>query len=123
MKLQDVISFIQANVPFRYYANDFPKTEHEDCGFVRVESGSPPDKYILGLKSPSIQVVIRHERGREAERISQEVWKLFHGKEHFMIGGTKVYFSSCDQSEPIFLDRDKNGRTIYSINVTCKISE
>lgn len=123
MKVQDVISFVQSNVPFQYYANDFPKTDNEDCGFVRVEAGNPPDIYILGLKSPSVQIVVRHEKGSEAERISQAIWKLFHGKEHFTVGASKIQFSSCDQSEPIFLDRDKNGRAIYSINVSCKVIE
>lgn len=123
MKLEDVVSFVNETVPFPFYANDFPKSEKEDCGFVRIEGGAPPDKYILGLKSPSIQIVVRHERGSEAERIANEVWKLFHGKEHFMIGDSKIYFTSCDQSEPIHMDKDKNGRTIYSVNVSCKLYE
>lgn len=117
MKIEDVISFISASVPFSYYANTFPATK-KNCGFVRVESGGNPHDYILGLKSPSIQVVIRHEKGSEAERISKEIWNLFHGKEHFTIGTTKIKFASCDQSEPIYLDTDKNGRTMYSINVS-----
>jgi hypothetical protein len=123
MNVQDVITFVSQNVPFKYYPNQFPKSDNEDCGFVRLDGGQSPGNYILGLKTPSIQIVVRHQKGSEAERISKDIWNLFHGKEHFTIGNAKVYFSSCDQSEPIFLDKDNNGRTIYSINVTCKISE
>lgn len=123
MKISEVISFIKQNVPFQFYANAFPSEDKGDCGFVRFNGGQAPDKYVLGLKTPSVQIVIRHKDGSEAERIAQDVWDLFNGKEHFNIGSTKVYFTSCDQSEPIYLDKDKHGRTIYSINVTCKVSE
>jgi len=120
MVIKDVIEFIQQHVPFRYHATEFPKNQGHDCGFVRIEAGSPPDIYIVGLKSPSIQVAIRHDSGSEAERIAKEIWNLFHGKSHFYIGETKVYFTKCDQSEPIYLGKDNNGRTMYSINVSCK---
>jgi hypothetical protein len=123
MRIEDVVSFVGASVPFKYYANDFPRKSEDNCGFVRVEGGSPPDKYIIGITSPSIQIVIRHKSGKEAERISHDVWNFFHGKEHFMIGDSKVKFASCDQSEPIYIGVDNNERTIYSVNVTCKVIE
>jgi Bacteriophage minor capsid protein len=123
MKIKDVISFISKHVPFKFYANDFPRNDNGNCGFVRIDGGDAPDIYVVGLKSPSVQIVIRHEDGNKAEEIAGEIWSLFHGKEHYRIGSTKVYFSSCDQSEPIYIGTDKNHRTIYSINVTCKISD
>lgn len=123
MKVQDVISFISQYVPFKFYANDFPRNDNGNCGFVRVNGGLQPDIYILGLKSPSIQVVIRHKQANKAEELARSIWDLFHGKEHYYIGSTKVYFSSCDQSEPVYLGTDNNDRTLYSINVTCKVCD
>lgn len=121
MIVKDVIEYVQSNIPFKYYANEFPKNENKDCGIVRIEGGSAPSVYIDGLKSPTIQIIVRHESGNDAERISKTIWNLFHNKAHYSIGNTKVYFSWCEQSEPIYLSKDNNGRTLYSINVACKI--
>lgn len=120
MRIADVIEFIQKHVTIPLFSNEFPRSYKKDCGFVRIEAGSPPDIYIVGLKTPSIQIVVRNEEGEEAERISKEIWNLFHGKAHFFMGETKVYFAKCDQSEPIYIGLDDNRRTLYSINVTCK---
>lgn len=123
MRLEDVISFVQSHVPFKYYANEFPNSAKDDCGFIRFNEGQPPNLYLIGFKTPSIQIVIRHKSMEEAETLANRIWNLFHGKEHYEIGNTKVFVSYCDQSEPIFLGKDNNGRTIYSINITCKIRE
>ncbi|MDC3413962.1 minor capsid protein [Terrihalobacillus insolitus] len=122
MKVMDVITFVSSNVPFQYFPNEFPESAN-DCGVVRIEGGQNPDIYTVGLKSPSIQVLIRHKKGEEAERLANDIWSLFHAKSHYEIGSTFIYFSSCDQSEPVFVGKDKNDRTIYSVNVSCKTSD
>lgn len=88
---------------------------------VRIEGGQAPDTYVVGLAFPGIQILIRHPSGKEAEHISRGISTLFHGKCHFLLGPTFVYCASCEQSAPIFVGKDANGRTIYSINVLCKI--
>lgn len=123
MYVQDVIDFIKQFVPFKFYGNDFPRNDNGNCGFVRVDGGGSPDLYIIGIKTPSIQIVVRHDKASEGERLSKDIWKLFHGKTHYQIGQAQVKFSMCDQSEPIFVGVDNAGRTIYSINVTCKVVE
>lgn len=123
MRIEEVISFIHQYVPFKFYANEFPNEANQDCGFVRFNDGQPPDIYIVGFKTPNIQIVVRHKKGDEASRVAKNIWQLFHGKEHYKIGSSKVFISYCDQSEPIYVGKDKNNRTIYSINVTCKIRE
>lgn len=118
MKVQDVMQYLSSNVPFQYYPNEFPDMSRQDCGVVRMEDGGVPNIYIVKLSSPSVQVLIRHESGQEAERVSYDIWNHFHGKEHFQIGLTQVAFSQCNQSQPVFLRTDNNGRTIYSVNIT-----
>lgn len=122
MNLEAVIGFIQKQVPFKYYTNEFPKTDNGDCGFVRFNDGEPPDLYLVGLITPSLQIVIRHESGKEAEKIATELWQLFHAKEHYKIEDNYVHISMCDQSTPVYVGRDNNDRTIYSINVTMKVT-
>jgi hypothetical protein len=120
VKVEEMIAFINENVPFDYYGNEFPKAANDNCGVVRVDGGGTPDLYTVGLKNPSVQVIIRHRKAIDAETISQDVWNLFHAKEHYDVGNTKVYISMCDQSEPLYIGKDENNRTIYSINLTCK---
>lgn len=123
MKVEEFISFLKDNIPFDYYGNEFPKAANDNCGFVRIDGGGTPDLYTVGLKTPSVQIVVRHKKAAEAESLSQTIWTFFHAKEHYDVGNTKVYVSICDQSEPLHLDKDENGRTIYSINFTCKTFE
>lgn len=122
MNIEDVRNYVQQHVPFTYYINEFPNSS-SDCGFVRFNDGQPPNIYIVGLKTPSIQFGIRHKNLREAERIAKKIWELFHGKSHYYIGSTFIYVSYCDQSESIYVGKDENGRANYSVNVTCKIRE
>lgn len=123
MRVQEVIDFLSSHVPNQYIANEFPDNAKDDCGVVRVDGGDSPDIYVTGFKSPSIQVLIRNRKAGEAERQAIEIWNLFHGKTHYKIGNSIVHLSRCDQSEPVYIMRDKNGRTIYSVNVSCKVSE
>lgn len=121
MRVDQIISFLAHHTTLSFYANQFPASSPDACGVVRIEGGQASDKYVIGLASPSLQLLIRHPSGKEAEHISWGISTFFHGKEHFIIGTTMVYFASCDQSAPIFVGKDTNGRTIYSINVSCKI--
>jgi len=123
MKIKDVVIHVKDFVSFDFYANKFPRNAEDNCGFIRLEGGGDPHLYIPGFKSSGIQIVIRHKDAQEAERIANEVWAMFHGKTHYMIGDTKVFVSMCDQSEPIGLGEDKNERIIFSVNVSCRIVE
>lgn len=123
MNIEAAIGFIKQRVPFQYYTNDFPKTDNGNCGFVRFNDGAPPDLYLVGLTSPSMQIAIRHESGREAEKIANEIWKLFHAKAHFYIEDTYVHIAMCDQSMPVYVGTDGNDRSVYSINVSMKVTD
>lgn len=120
MKIKDVVLFVRSTVDFDFYANKFPRSAKNNCGFIRLEDGGEPHLYIPGFKSSGFQIAIRHESEEEAERIANELWALFHGQTHYKIGNTLVYVSMCDQSEPIYIGVDENGRTVFSINVSCR---
>lgn len=123
MKVVDVISYLNQYVPFKYFANEFPESAKDNCGVVRVEGGDAPDIYSVGIKSPSIQVLIRHKNVEQAESIAKQVWELFHANEHYSIASTYVFLSRCDQSEPVYVGLDKNNRAVYSVNISCKVRE
>lgn len=120
MKIVDVVTHINKAISFDFYANKFPRKANDNCGYARIEGGGSPNLYLPGFKSSGIQVFVRHENTQEAERLANEVWTLFHNKTHYMIGDSKVFVSMCDQSEPIYVGEDKNERSIFSINVSCR---
>lgn len=123
MLVEDVIKFVSLHIPMTYHSNEFPKNSNDDVGIVRLDGGSAPDPNIGAISSPSIQVLIRNKKGGEAERIANEVWRLFHDKQKYLIGDTLVHNSQCIQSVPVYVGQDNNGRTIYSVNVSCYVSE
>lgn len=120
MNVMEILQYVKKIEPIDTYTNRFPNSAG-DCAFVRLNEGGAPNKYMSKLLSPSVQYVIRHKSASEAERISSKIWEHFHNRSHFEIGGSYVYSSTNEQAQPIYLDQDDNGRTIYSINVTCKL--
>ncbi|GEK57122.1 hypothetical protein CHL76_02205 [Marinococcus halophilus] len=120
MKVMDVIQHLQDVKPFDYYANDFPHSAG-NCAFVRFNEGGAPNAYLLELANPNLQIAVRHKRGSEAERISYDIFDYLNGKFHFEMGDTYVYSMLAQQSEPIYVGTDDNGRTIYSLNIACKV--
>ena len=118
MGIEELITYASQYVPIPLYANDFPTKAKGNVGFVRLEGGQPPHMYIEGLRYPAAQIMIRHEDERTAEKIAYQVWDTFNAKSNYMIGLTHVRLSTCDQSIPIYVGADNNGRTLYSINIS-----
>lgn len=122
MNVQSIKSYLETNFNFTFYPNGFPEKGKTDCGFVKLTGGSV-DKYIKGIKTPSFQIMIRAGHPSDAEGKAVEIYDHFHGKEFFNFGTTYVAFCIADQAVPIPLGKDDNGRTLYSLNFTCKIKE
>lgn len=123
MKVHDVINFLNAQYPYKYYPNIFPKIALHDCAVVRFTGGTT-DKNIKEIKSPSIQILFRTGHPKDGEEKSLELIEWLHGREHFYIGSTKVAFCISDQAIPIFVEREEiSGKYIYSINFSLKIVE
>lgn len=120
MKIQDLKTYLEANFNYTFYPNGFPEESKSDCGFVKLTGGSL-DKYVKGIATVSFQVMVRSKHPANGEIKSQEIFDHFHGKEYFNIGSTFVSFSLPDQSIPIVLGTDDNDRTLYSVNITCKL--
>lgn len=120
MKVAELANYIKDAVDYDFYTNDFPVKAKDNCGFVLLDGGESPNVYIPTMKSTGFQVMIRHKDQAVGELIANEVWVLFHGKDHYEIGSDHVYVSMCRQSEPIYIGEDKNGRSLFSINVTCR---
>lgn len=119
MKIAELAAYIQEAVDLVVYANNFPVKAEDNCGFVRIEGGGEPNIYVP-IKTSGFQIMIRNKSDESGEAIANAVWRLFHSKEHYVIGSEYIYVSMCNQSEPIYIGDDKNGRALFSINVSCR---
>lgn len=120
MNVQDLIGVIGAAVPFAYYPNRFPAKGVDDCASVKFTGGAAPDKYTIGVRSPSFQILVRAKHPSTAEAKANELFDLLNGKTHFFVGNELVASCFADQSAPVYIGDDENGRAVYSLNFTCK---
>lgn len=119
MVIQDLIAFLAANVAATYYPNQFPAKGADSCAVVKLTGGGSPD-VIKGIKSPSFQILVRAVHPGEAEDKAVELFDFLDGNEFFDVGDVFVAYCRADQSSPVFIGKDENGRSIYSLNFTCK---
>lgn len=118
----DIILYLKTAIPYTYYANEFPATAADDIAYVRLTGGGSPD-HIVSIKRPSIQVMVRAKAVVTAESTANQIHANLHQKRDFVFGSTRVIVCAGDQSTPIYIGTDGNGRALYSINFTAIIAE
>lgn len=121
MLIQDLVNYVAANVPFTYYPNGFPAKGAEVCATVKLTGGGSPGKYIKEVRNPSFQILVRATHPRDAEEKANEIFQFLNGKEFFNVGAAFVAYCKADQSTPVYIGKDENDRSIYSLNFTCII--
>lgn len=109
----DLLGYISGNVPYTYYPNAFPPTSPDECGVVRMTGGGSPTGT---LTRPSFQILIRAKHPSDAEEKAWEVFGFFKLKRNFDVGSTHVIYCNAQQSSPLFIGMDDNGRYLYSVN-------
>lgn len=97
--------------------NDFQATSPDDCAYTRITGGYTPSEWT-SKKRPSFQVVLRTKAPSAAEPLANTIYADLNGKSEFMLGGVRVVKCVADQSAPLYLGKDDNGRTLYSLNFT-----
>ncbi|WP_314587921.1 minor capsid protein [Paenibacillus terrigena] len=117
LSITDITGYLRQAVPFVYVPNEFSATDPDDCAYVRLSGGFRPSEWTSKRK-PSIQIVLRTKQASAAEPKANAIYAGLHRKIEFDLGGTRVVSCTADQSTPIFLGKDANGRTMYSLNFT-----
>lgn len=113
MRVADVANYLKANVPYSYFALSFPPTAGDNSAKVEIIGGGSPDRELL---RPSIQVIVRAKTAINAESKAWEIYDFLKHKTNFMIGATSVVLCRAEQSSPLYIGTDENGRFLYSIN-------
>lgn len=113
MRVIDLVGYLKTNVPYTYYALAFPSTASDDCATVKVTGGGEPNRSV---SSPSIQILVRSKNPSTAETKAWEVFNHLNLKSNFNIGSTQVIYCNAQQSSPLFIGTDDNGRYLFSVN-------
>lgn len=119
MKVIELIQYISAQVPFLYFPNRFPAKSDDDCAVVKITGGAGADKYTIGVRSPSFQILVRTKHPSAGEVRAKQIFDFLHGKTFFNVGDVFVAACNADQSEPTYIGDDENERAIYSLNFSC----
>lgn len=114
MRLDDLIDFLEAKVPYTYYKNSFPSAASDNCAYIRLTGGEKTRK--SGIKEPSLQIVVRSDDVNVTEDISYRLFKKLTNLQEVKIGDESVVIIRCRNSSPMYIGTDENDRTIYSIN-------
>lgn len=124
LKPKQLADMLQAEKPFRYYANEFPTGAPDAAAWVRLTGGYPPSDWSP-RKQPSMQILVRGPE-KEAVRIEQHAYELYdhmHQRREFYAGDSLIRECTADQSNPLYVGRDENGRLLYSLNFTLVVME
>lgn len=103
-----------------FVGNDFQTSSPDDCAFTRVTGGYAPSEWTTKAQ-PSFQIVLRTKLPSAAEPKANAIYADLHRKTEFYLGTTRVVKCLADQSAPLYLGKDENGRTMYSLNFTVTI--
>jgi hypothetical protein len=118
----DIINYLKSEIPYKYYANEFPASAVDDVSYVRLTGGGAPD-HVISVKRPSFQVMVRASLPANAESKANSIYANLHQKRDFILGNTRVILCSANQSSPVYIGSDANGRAVYSINFTVLVAE
>lgn len=115
--ITEINGYLRQAVPYTYVANEFDAANSDDCAYVRMTGGYAPSQWTSKRK-PSFQIVLRAKSARTADDKANEIYAHLHGLTEVMFGNTRIIKCIADQSSPIYLGKDANGRTQYSLNFT-----
>ncbi|MET3846874.1 minor capsid protein [Paenibacillus sp. OAE614] len=123
IKPRALADFLQEAIAFTFYANEFPVNGEESSAYVRLTGGYAPSEWT-SMAHPSFQVIVRGPAAQavQTEAVADRIHTFLHQKREFDVGEEHIRFCTADQSSPIYVGRDENGRLLYSINFTCVIA-
>lgn len=117
LTVTDVTGYLRQHVTYTFVANEFATGNVDDCAYVRMTGGFRPSEWTSKMK-PSIQIVLRAKSSKTADEKAYEIFGLLNGLTEVYFGSSRIVKCIADQSSPIYLGKDENGRTLYSLNFT-----
>lgn len=118
LSVMDVVAYVKTvDAETAYYPNNFSLGAPSNAGYVRLYSGRPASEWTP-KKYPTVQVVIRADHPSVGEAKANDIYTHLHNRRQFDVGQTRIISATADQSAPLYLGSDENGRFLYSVNFT-----
>ncbi|MFW5434354.1 minor capsid protein [Paenibacillus apiarius] len=117
LTVPEINAYLRQVVPYNYVGNEFESGNPDDCAYTRLTGGFSPSEWTSKSK-PTFQIVVRAEKASVADAKATKIYEHFNGKAEFYIGDTRIIKCLANQSSPIYLGKDANGRAMYSLNFT-----
>lgn len=117
LSVTDITAYLRSAVPYTYASNKFTADSPDDCAFVRITPGYKPSEWTSKAK-PSFQIVVRAKLPQTAEAKANVIYEHLHRRAEFRFGALRVVKCLADQSAPMYIGDDANGRAVYSLNFT-----
>lgn len=111
MRVVDLVRFMKSEYSYDFFPNEFPSSAPDNSGIVRIFPSPTTSRSINRLPS---QALVRHSDMEAAEAKSWEIYESLRMRTDFMVGPTRVVL--CRASQPLYVEKDANGRFVYSIN-------
>jgi len=111
MRVEELRNFVQNSFSIPTYSNEFYTQSENNCAMVRITPGATESRHINRL---NIQILLRNESASAAEAKAWEIYQDLRVKTRFLVGST--YVIQCFANQPLYIGKDENGRTQYSIN-------
>lgn len=111
MRVIDLVRFMKSEYSYDFYPNEFPSTAPDNSGIIRIFPSPTTSRSVNRLPS---QALVRHVDMAEAEAKSWEIYESLRMRTDFTVGPTRVVL--CRASQPLYVEKDANGRFLYSIN-------
>jgi hypothetical protein len=114
MKVQDLKTYIETEVPYKYVLNMFHTQTPDNCCVVLLGSAGLSGRNIGDLQ---FQFLVRNIDPEQAEQIAFDLYDHFNNKTNYQIGASKIVMSRGQQSVPLYTGTDESSRHIYSVNI------
>ncbi|WP_405153128.1 minor capsid protein [Paenibacillus sp. FSL K6-0108] len=115
--ITDITAYLRVAVPYTYVANEFAAGNPDDCAYVRMSGGYEPSEWT-SKRRPAFQVLVRAKSSAKATQIADAIYEDLASKGEFYFGTVRIVKCRANQSSPIYLGKDANDRTMYSLNFT-----
>ncbi|OYD08545.1 minor capsid protein [Paludifilum halophilum] len=111
MRIIELVRFVKSEYSYDFYPNAFPATAPDNSGIVRIFPAPTTSRQVNRLPC---QVLVRASDMTTAESKAYEIYESLRMRTDFYVGPDRVVL--CTASQPLFVEKDENNRTVYSVN-------
>lgn len=114
MKVSDLKTYIETQVPNKYVMNMFHTQTPDNCVVVLLGSNGHATRDVSNLE---FQFLVRNLDPELAEQTAFDIHNHFNNKTDYVIGNDKVIMSRGQTAVPLYTGTDESDRHIYSVNI------